>query len=147
MMNKVVAHLKQQIGKQASETLTPSPLMIWLNPILLSAEEGVVVFEYTIRKEMTNPIGILHGGISAAIIDDAIGTAVYTFDEEHFYSTINNAIDYMWSAKENETVIAEAKIIKKGRQLINAECSIWNSDRTKLIARGYSNLLRTTISK
>lgn len=146
-MNKVVAHLKEQIGKQASDTLTPSPLMIWLNPVLLAVEEGVVVFEYTVRKEMTNPIGILHGGVSAAIIDDAIGTAVYTFGEDHFYSTINNAIDYFSPARENETVIAETMIIKKGRQLINAHCEIWNSDRTKLIAKGYSNLIKTSIPK
>lgn len=146
-MNKVVAHLKEQIGKQASETLTPSPLMIWLNPVLLSVEEGVVVFEYKVRKEMTNPIGILHGGVSAAIIDDAIGTAVYTFAEDHFYSTINNAIDYMSAAQENDTIIAETKILKKGRQLINAQCEIWNKDRSKMIAKGYSNLIKTNIAK
>ncbi len=146
-MNKVVKHLKDQIGKQASDTLTPSPLMIWLNPVLLSVEEGVVVFKYTVRREMTNPIGILHGGVSAAIMDDAIGTAVYTFDEAHFYSTINNAIDYFSAANENDVVIAETKILKKGRQLINAQCEIWNSDRSKLIARGYSNLIKTTIEK
>jgi uncharacterized protein (TIGR00369 family) len=96
---------------------------------------------------MTNPIGTLHGGVSAAIIDDAIGTAVYTYGEEHFYSTINNVIDYMSPAYENETVIAETKVIKKGKQLINAQCNIWNSDRSKLIAQGSSNLIRTTIPK
>lgn len=146
-MNKVVAHLKEQIGKQASDTLTPSPLMIWLNPILISVEEGVVVFEYTVRKEMTNPIGTLHGGISAAIIDDAIGTAVYTFDEDHFYSTINNAIDYFSPARENDIVIAETRILKKGKQLINAQCEIWNSDKSRMIAKGYSNLIKTGIEK
>ena len=137
-MNKVVAFLKEQVGKQAADTPTPSPLMIWLNPILRSVEEGIVVFEYKVRKEMTNPIGTLHGGVSAAIIDDAI---------EHFYSTINNVIDYMSPAYENETVIAETKVIKKGKQLINAQCNIWNSDRSKLIAQGSSNLIRTTIPK
>ncbi len=146
-MKKVVAFLKEQVGKQAADTPTPSPLMIWLNPILRSVEEGIVVFEYKVRKEMTNPIGTLHGGVSAAIIDDAIGTAVYTYGEEHFYSTINNVIDYMSPAYENETVIAETKVIKKGKQLINAQCNIWNSDRSKLIAQGSSNLIRTTIPK
>ena len=146
-MNKVVAHLKEQIGKQATETLTPSPLALWLNPVLRSVEEGVVVFEYMVRKEMTNPIGTLHGGVSAAIIDDAIGTAVYTFDETHFYSTINNAIDYMSPAQENDLIIAETRILKKGRQLINAQCEIWNSDRSKMIAKGYSNLIKTNIAK
>jgi acyl-coenzyme A thioesterase 13 len=53
----------------------------------------------------------------------------------------------MSPAYENETVIAETKVIKKGKQLINAQCNIWNSDRSKLIAQGSSNLIRTTIPK
>ena len=146
-MNSVTELLIQQIGKEAVDTPTPSPLMKWLNPVLLSVSEGEVVLQYTVRKEMTNPIGTLHGGVSAAIVDDAIGTAVYTLGEAQFYSTINNAIDYLSPAYENELVIAETRIHKRGKQLINAECEIWNADRTRMIVRGQSNLIRTAINK
>lgn len=144
-MNKTLDFLKLQIGKDA--TLSPSPLMRWLNPILLSVEEGKMSLQYMVRHEMTNPIGTMHGGISAAIIDDAIGAAVFSLGESHFYSTINIAIDYFGKAFENETVIAETRIIKRGKQLINAQCEIWNADKSRLLVKGYSNLLRTEMLK
>lgn len=146
-MNKVVSLLKQQLGKEAVDTPTPSPLMRWLNPVLLEVEEGAVTFRYIVRKEMTNPIGTMHGGISAAIIDDAIGTAVYTFAEDRFYSTINNTIDYLAPAYEKDSVIAVASVLKKGKQLIYAQCEIWNGDRTRMLAKGHSNLIQTGIGK
>ena len=91
---------------------------------------------------MTNPIGTLHGGVTAAIIDDVIGATMYSFNEDGFYTTVNNVIDYFASAREGDTIIANTSIIKKGRQMVNAQCEVWNADKTRLIARGYSNLLK-----
>ncbi len=134
--------LKSYIGKEFS--VTPSPFMKWLNPIVLSVEEGKLSFQYMVRKEMLNPVGTLHGGVTAAIVDDVIGATVFSFNEDFFYTTVNNVIDYFASAREGELVIAETSIIKKGKQMVNAQCEVWNSDRTRLIARGYSNLLKTS---
>lgn len=133
--------LKEQIGKVMDNS--PSPLMNWLKPVIISVEKGKIVFQYTIREEMTNPMGILHGGMTAAIIDDAIGATLIAYDEPHFYVTVNNVIDYFASAKEGDVIIAETTVIKKGRQIVNAQCEVWNNARTRLIARGYSNMLRT----
>lgn len=144
-MNKALEFLKAQLGKEASNS--PSPLMRWLNPVMLSVEEGSIVFEYTIRKEWLNPMGYLHGGITAAIIDDAIGASVFSYGEAAFYTTINNCIDYFGVAQEGHKIIAKTAIIKKGKQLVNAQCEVWNSDQTRLVAKGYSNLLKNDIQK
>ena len=45
-------------------------------------------------------------------------------------------------ADENDNIVAETKIIKRGKQFVNAECEIWNADKTRLIARGTSNLFK-----
>lgn len=140
-MNTQLEFLRQQIGRDAANS--PSPLMRWLNPIMLSAAEGKLSFQFKIRNEMTNPMGILHGGITAAIIDDCIGATTFSYGEEQFYSTINLAIDYFGSAVENDIIIAETTVIKKGKQLINAHCEIWNADKSRMLAKGYSNLLKT----
>nr|WP_246282430.1 hypothetical protein [Flavobacterium agri] len=39
--------------------------------------------------------------------------------------------------------MAETKINKKGKTVVNAECEIWNEDKSKLLAKGYTNLLKT----
>ncbi len=132
--------LKQFIGKEFTQS--PSPFMKWLNPVILSAEEGQLEFQYIIRQEWLNPVGNLHGGITAAIIDDIIGATMYSLNEGSFMTTINNVIDYFSAAKENDIIVAETKIIKRGKQFVNAQCEIWNADKTRLIARGTSNLFK-----
>ncbi len=135
-----LTQLKQFIGKEFDQS--PSPFMKWLNPIVLSVEEGQLEFQYTIRPEWLNPIGNLHGGVTAAIIDDIIGATMFSLNENSFITTINNVIDYFSTAKENDNIVAETKIIKRGKQFLNAQCEIWNADKTRLIARGTSNLFK-----
>ncbi|UKB84203.1 PaaI family thioesterase [Chryseobacterium sp. MEBOG06] len=135
-----LTQLKQFIGKEFDQS--PSPFMKWLNPIVLSVEEGQLEFQYTVRAEWLNPIGNLHGGVTAAIIDDVIGATMFSLNENSFITTINNVIDYFSTAKENDNIVAETKIIKRGRQFVNAQCEIWNADKTRLIARGTSNLFK-----
>src|ERR1700751_5068796 len=129
--------LQAFIGKEF--TASPSPFMLWLKPIVISAERGKLCFQYTVRKEMTNPIGTLHGGVTAAIIDDIIGATMFSLNEDFFYTTLNNVIDYFSAVREGDVIIAETILIKKGKQLVNAQCEVWNADKSRLIARGYSN--------
>jgi len=143
--NKAIEFLQQQIGKDA--TAAPSAVMRWLNPILLAAQPGKLTFQYTVRKEWINPAGTLHGGITAAIIDDAIGATLFSLGEDHFYMTLNNVIDYFAPSFEHDTIIVDTALVKKGRQVVNAQCEVWNADRSQLLAKGYSNLIKTTIEK
>ena len=142
-MNKSLALFKANIGKDA--THSPSPLLRWLNPTLVSAEEGALEFSYIIREEMTNPMHILHGGTTAAIIDDAIGATVFSLGNTHLYNTVNLNVDYFSTAKEGDTIIAKTAMVKKGNQIMNVQCEVWNAEKTRLIAIGYSNLLKTKV--
>ncbi|MXN92116.1 hotdog fold thioesterase [Flavobacterium sp. Sd200] len=143
METKEAAFLKAHIGKEV--TASPSPFMNWLRPIMLVVEEGRLEFQYKVRHEMTNPFGTLHGGITAAMIDDAIGATLICYGEPVFHVTINLVTDYFGAAKEGDVIIAQTAILKKGRQLVNAQCEIWNADRSRLIAKGYTNLIKTEI--
>jgi acyl-coenzyme A thioesterase 13 len=143
--NNHLEALQSFTGKEFASS--PSPFMLWLKPIVLSAEKGKLSFQYQVRKEMTNPIGTLHGGVTAAIIDDIIGATLFSLNEEFFYTTLNNVIDYFASAREYDLIIADTIILKKGNQIVNVQCELWNADKTRLIARGYSNLLRTNTKR
>ncbi|MEY8758460.1 PaaI family thioesterase [Chryseobacterium tongliaoense] len=138
-MNRL-EQLRQFIGKEFDQS--PSPFMKWLNPIVIAVEEGQLEFQYTVRPEWLNPVGNLHGGVTAAIVDDIIGATMFSLNENSFITTINNVIDYFSTAKENDNIVAETKIIKRGKQFVNAQCEIWNADKTRLIARGTSNLFK-----
>lgn len=137
--------LKSFEGREFSQS--PSPFTLWLNPTVEHVEKGHLIFSYLIRHDMTNPMKGLHGGVSAAIMDDIIGATIITFEEEYFHTTLNNVIDYFAPAFEREKILAETRVIKKGKQIVNVQCELWNADKSRLIARGYSNLLKTELRK
>jgi len=145
MFSDAAQFLKDRIGKEVTDS--PSPFMSWLKPVMIEVTEGSLTFQYTVRHEMTNPFGTLHGGIIAAMIDDAIGATLISYGEPNFYVSINLVVDYLASAREGDIILAQTAITKKGNQVVNAQCEIWNADRTKLIAKGYTNLLKTEIKK
>ncbi|KIO78919.1 thioesterase [Pedobacter lusitanus] len=144
-MKNDTTQIRQGLIAQLGKTVTnsPSAFMLWLAPVVREIEEGSMTFDYQVRKEMTNPIGTLHGGVTAAIMDDMIGATIISLGREHFYTTVNNVIDYFSTAKIGDTITGKTKIIKAGRQIINVQFELWNMDKERLLARGYSNALKT----
>ncbi len=139
MSNPVVEAFKAQVGKP---TKGASPVGQWLNGTLLEIEEGELTVSIKVRKEMTNPMGILHGGMSALIMDEVIGAAVYTLNRDTFFTSVNLSVDFLSSIPMGENVIAKCKIARAGKTIVNADCQLFNEDG-KLIAKGMSNLIRT----
>lgn len=90
---------------------------------------------------MTNPYGILHGGITAGIIDDLIGATVFTLGLANAYTTVNNNIDYFAPAKKGDIITAKTSIIKQGKTIINLQCEVFLPSKNRLIAKGYSNMI------
>ncbi len=127
------------IGKEIQNS--PSPYMNWLKPVLLDAEKGSLHCEYIVRMEMTNPYGVLHGGITAGIIDDLIGATVFTLGLSSAYTTVNNYIDYYAPAKLNDVITAKTHIEKQGRQIINVSCEVYLKSKNRIIAKGFSNMM------
>ncbi|MFN0289796.1 PaaI family thioesterase [Pedobacter helvus] len=120
---------------------SPSNFMNWLKPIVISAEKGSLHCSYIVRHEMTNPYGILHGGITAGIIDDLIGATVFTLGLSNAYTTVNNNIDYFAPAKEGDMITARTSIVKQGKMIINLQCEVFLPSKNRLIAKGYSNMI------
>ncbi len=130
---------KSFIGKEVNQS--PSHYMNWLKPTVIYAEKGELHCSYLVRKEMTNPYGMLHGGITAGIIDDLIGATVFMLGLSHRYTTVNNNIDYFAPAQEGDNITAKATIVKQGKTIINLQCEVFLPSKNRLIAKGYSNML------
>jgi uncharacterized protein (TIGR00369 family) len=142
-MNPVIQYFKSRIGK---EVISEPPCFTeWLKGILKDVEEGELTIEFTVRSEMANPVGFLHGGVQNAIIDDVIGMAVATLGHETFFLSLNLHVDYLSNIKVGKKVIAKARIIRKGSQIINVQCELFDI-KGKIISRGTSNLLKSTTS-
>lgn len=141
MENKALAYFKANIGKMAADS-SPSPLGKWLNGKLLAAEEGRLTWEFLVRKEMTNPLGVLHGGIVSAILDDVMGATVFSLGRPEFYTSINLNVDFLSSAREGDVLIATAEVIRQGSNVIYITGQVERSGKT--LARATSNLIKVS---
>ncbi|MCU0353163.1 MAG: PaaI family thioesterase [Cytophagales bacterium] len=142
MDNRNLQFFRSQIGKAIENS--PSPLGNWLNGTFVDVNEGEMTLSFRVRKEMTNPVGILHGGAACAIIDDVMGMTVYALDKEFVYVTVSLTVDFLDNAREGETIFAKTKVIRNGRTLVNVECHLLN-EAGKMLAKGTSNLVATRI--
>ncbi len=140
-MNKTVEFFRNQIGKEITQT--PSPVGMWLKPVLREVSEGSVTASITVREEMTNPAGMLHGGIITLIADEIIGATIATLELPDFFPSVNLYTDFLYPVKKGETVTARTIIIRKGKNIINTECKIYNSEN-KLIAKANSNNIKVS---
>ncbi|MCC6616809.1 MAG: PaaI family thioesterase [Anaerolineae bacterium] len=137
MTNDAIDALQALIGQPFTEG--PSPLGRWLGGVLRAAEPGSISMAYTVREEMTNPAGVLHGGMIASMMDELIGMTVFT-TTGRYHASVNLSIDYLSSARVGDVVICTTRIVRQGRQIVHAEASLTREDG-KLLARATSNLL------
>jgi acyl-coenzyme A thioesterase 13 len=144
-MKPTLQYLQSRIGQSFGDA-HPSPVGRWLNGTLREIREGAFVAEFLVRDDMTNPVGILHGGILATIMDEAMGIAIYTFDDANFFATINISIDFLRGAKSGDIITAKASVVRRGRRIINAECLVFNA-AGDCIAKGSCNCAVTELSK
>ncbi len=141
-VNDRLAYFEQFIGKNSSGSF--SPVGKWLKGTLLRVSLKGVAVEFTVRTEMTNPMGIMHGGIAATILDEVCGISVLALGREFAYTSINLNCDYLHFAKLGETVIAEAWIIRAGKNVVHVEGHI-KDQAGKIIAKCASNLIQTSL--
>ncbi|QKZ14245.1 PaaI family thioesterase [Spirosoma sp. KUDC1026] len=141
LINSRIDYLRSQIGRTMTESW--SPVGRFLNGVLLSVDHGRMVAEYTIREDLTNVVGGLHGGMSSAILDDLIGGTVFTLGREFGYTTVNLNVDFLHAAKPGDVLTATAEVIRAGRNLIHCEGRLVAADG-KIIAKCTSNLVQTS---
>ncbi|GAB3780897.1 PaaI family thioesterase [Spirosoma horti] len=140
--NPRLEFFRARIGQDMSGSI--SPFGRWLNGTIREVEYGRLVADFTIRAEMTNPAGVLHGGAGAAILDDLIGAMVYSLGREYAYTSVNLTIDFLQSARRGDVVTAMAEVIREGKNIVHCEGRILASTG-KIVAKCATNLIQTSV--
>lgn len=122
--------------------LDPAPIaaLFALEPV--EVEEGRVVFTATPGPEHYNPIGSVHGGFAATLLDSAMGCAVQsTLPAGAGYTTLELSVNYVRPmSADTGPVRIEGTIVHGGRRMATAEGRIW-SEGGKLLAHGKTTCL------
>ena len=123
--------------------LPPAPIQDLLGFDLVEASEGRTVFACTPHERHYNPIGVVHGGVAATLLDSAMGAAVHTtLPQGSAYSTLETKFN-LTRAITGETgeIRAEGVVVHRGSKVATAEGRIVRVSDGKLVAHGTSTCL------
>ncbi len=120
----------------------PPPIGAALKFELVQVEHGRAVFEAVPEFAFYNPIGVVHGGYAATLLDSCMGCAVQTaLPAGQGYTTLEFKINFV-RAMTDQTgrVRAEGRVIHPGNRAATAEGHIYDA-RGKLLAHGTTTCL------
>ncbi|MEV0697068.1 PaaI family thioesterase [Saccharopolyspora sp. NPDC050389] len=105
-------------------------------------EHGRIVISLETRPDFANPLGIVHGGIAATLLDSAMACAVHTtLPTGVGYTTLELKVNYIRAAQtDGRTLTAEGNVIHAGRSTATAEGKVLD-DQGKLIAHATTTCL------
>jgi len=114
-----------------------APMQALMNMRLIEAEDGLVVFSAVPEEKHYNPRGTVHGAFTAAVLDSAMGLAVFTkLPAGSAQTTIEFKLNFLrpMSAQTGE-VRGEGRVVHCGQTVATAEGRLLSSDG-KIIAHG-----------
>lgn len=98
----------------------------WLGVEPITIEEGHCVIQMTVKKEMLNGFGILHGGIAYTFADSAFAFASNSYGRVSV--SIQGSMNFMKSAKEGDLLIAEATALNLTHKTADFDVVVSNKD-------------------
>lgn len=131
--------LRQDLRRRAAGGITST-----LGIDLVEIGDGRAVFAGTPGREVYNPIGMVHGGYAATLLDSACGCAVHSrLGPGEGYSTLELKVAYHKAITDGTgEVRAEGRVVSLGRRAAFAEATLTDS-AGRLLASATSTLLVT----
>ena len=143
-------HPEEIRGRTGLETLQaifagelPSPLIgETLDFVPIHMEPGVALFQGRPQLKHYNPLGAVHGGWFATLLDSALGCAVHSaLPAGKGYTTLELKVNIVRALTDAVPLVrAEGKLIHLGRQMATSEARLVGPDG-KLYAHGTTTCL------
>ena len=121
----------------AAGVLPQPPIGKTLNFYMMDFDEGRAVFLGAPTFDSSNPIGTIHGGWAATLLDSCMACAIHTTLRRGFgYATVELKVNLVRPVTEQTgPVRAEGKVIHVGRRIGTSEGRLVGEDG-KLYAHG-----------
>jgi uncharacterized protein (TIGR00369 family) len=121
--------------------LPSPPIATLLGFDLVEVDEGRAVFAAVPGPEHYNPIGMVHGGLAATLIDSATGCAVHTtLPAGAAYTTTDVQVRFVRPiTRDTGRLECVGEVVHRGRTVATAQARLTAGD--KLLAHGTASLL------
>ncbi len=146
MVNEMSEHDERPDGlTQLQATLAggfKAPMGETLGFHLAEVERGHVVFEGTPDRSVYNPLGSVHGGYAATLLDSACGIATHSaLGPDRGHTTLELKVSYLRALSESSgTVRATGRVVSVGKRVAFAEATLIDGEG-RLCATATSTLL------
>ena len=130
------------IHKIMTGDIPPPPIANTLDFRLVEVERGRVVFECEPAEFHYNPIGVVHAGLAATLLDSAMGCAfVTTLDPLAAWTTLELKTNFTRAlTKDTGTVRCVGTMVHPGRRVATTEARIEDA-QGRLCAHATSTIL------
>lgn len=117
--------------------MPPPPMARTLGMSLVEVTEGRAVFAVEPAEWHYNPMGVVHGGLAATVLDSALGCSVQsTLPAGTGYTTVELKVNMVRAITDTSGPLrAEATIVHRGRRMATAEGRLTDADG-RLYAHG-----------
>jgi uncharacterized protein (TIGR00369 family) len=118
------------------------PIMQLIGFRLAEVETGRAVFEGTPAFKHYNPLGTVHGGYAATLLDSCMGCSVHTtLPKGTGYTTLEFKVSLIRALTVDTGLVrAEGKVISSGRRVATAEGRL-TDERGRLLAHATTTCL------
>jgi uncharacterized protein (TIGR00369 family) len=137
--------IKEKNAEFAREFQKKIPFVGHLGIEVDSIGDGKAVLSVTVKPGFTNSFGSAHGGLIMSIMDVALCTAARSQHADSIgVITIDISMQFIGVGKDK--LIAEARVLKPGRNTVFTEGEIRNTDGS-LVAKGIGTVRVRTAEK
>lgn len=103
-----------------------APIAVTLGFALTEIDDGRVVFEMAPSEKLYNPMGTVHGGVMATLLDSATGAAVHSkLPAGAAYTTLEIKVSFVKAITAKVPKLrAEGKVVTFGSRVATAEATL-----------------------
>jgi uncharacterized protein (TIGR00369 family) len=142
------ARLRELTGLEALRAIIAGeipapPIAVLLGFAPVEVEEGRAAFVAHPGEQHYNPIGVVHGGLAATLLDSVMGCAVQTtLAIGEAYTTLELKVNFTRAiTRDTGPIRAEGSVIHRGGRVATAEGRVIAQDSGKLLAHATTTCL------
>jgi uncharacterized protein (TIGR00369 family) len=141
-MQVKIEPLDPELEASLRQKLAANPFIKFVGIQVPQLGKGYARFLLPFKSELANSIGLLQGGVLAALGDETVAFALYSLVKEgEMINTVEMKINFLGAVKDGD-VIAEGRIAKRGRTISLGEFEVRQADR--LVAKGLCTYIHLT---
>jgi acyl-CoA thioesterase len=133
-MQDTIQPLTPEQDAKVRKRIAENPFISFMEIEVSELGLGYAKFVLHFRKNLANSIGLLQGGVIAAIADEAVAYALWSLvPDDEIINTVEYKINFLAPVRQGP-IEAQARIVRRGKTISLGEVEVMNQGL--LVAKG-----------